>query len=101
MKRKESFSSATQRIRRAMLGVVAPDVRIERQAWRVTDDDSDELVMVCLDSGSWWVAQRASDRLTVWAHTDDEQASIAFDAVLDKHPGWREATPAPDDALSA
>jgi hypothetical protein len=70
-------------LRAAMLGRPVRGVEVVRQAWRVTDDDSDELVLIDA-RGRWWVAQRASDRITLWAYVGDSEAEAAFDRVVEQ-----------------
>jgi hypothetical protein len=68
-------------LRAAMLGRQVPGVEVVRQAWRVTDDDSHELVLFNA-RGKYWVARRVSDRITLWAFTDDLQAEDAFERLV-------------------
>ena len=82
-------------VRAAMFGMPVPGVRVVRQAWRTTADDSDELVLIEARDG-WWVARRISDQLTVWAYAGDMEAEEGFDQLVDaaRHSdhAWREAT---------
>jgi hypothetical protein len=85
----------TKQIRAAMLGTPAPGLRIHRQPWRVSDGDSDELVLLTLRDGSWWVARRVSDRLSVWAWAGEDEAWDGYDRLLAEGSAWREASAAP------
>jgi hypothetical protein len=78
------------RIRAAMLGHPTEGLRIARQAYRISETDSDELALVSVGEQSWWVAQRVSDRLTVWAHPGEDEAHEGFERLLATG-GWREA----------
>lgn len=78
------------KIRAAMLGHPTEGLRIDRQAYRISETDSDELALVCVTEHSWWVAQRVSDQLTVWAHPGEDEAHEGFERVLASG-GWREA----------
>lgn len=78
------------RIRAAMLGHAAEGLRIARQAYRITETDSDELALIGVGEQSWWVAQRVSDRLTVWAHPGEDEAHEGFERLASTG-GWREA----------
>lgn len=69
-------------LRGAMLGRPVPGVEVVRQAWRVHDDDSDELVLLNA-RGQWWVARRASEQITLWAFVGDIEAEAAFERLLD------------------
>lgn len=82
-------------LRAVMLGRPVEGVRVVRQAWRVRDDDSDELVL--LDArGSWWVARRTADRITLWAYVGDAEAEAAFERLVEdegaEHAAWHLAT---------
>lgn len=82
-------------LRAAMLGRPVEGVRVVRQAWRIRDDDSDELVL--LDArGSWWIARRNADRITLWAFVGDAEAEMAFERLVDdqgaEHVPWHLAT---------
>jgi hypothetical protein len=82
-------------LRAAMLGRPVEGVRVVRQAWRVRDDDSDELVL--LDArGSWWIARRTADRITLWAYVGDAEAEEAFERLVHdegtEHVAWHLAT---------
>lgn len=68
-------------VRAAMLGSPLDGVRVVRQAWRVTDDDSDELALLNA-RGSWWVARRLSAQVTIWFHTDEIEAEDGFEQLL-------------------
>lgn len=81
-------------LRAAMLGRPVDGVEVVRQAWRVTDDDSDELVLINA-RGRWWVSRRASDQITLWAFVGDTEAEAAFERLV--HDGtpdleWHQAT---------
>jgi hypothetical protein len=87
-------------LRGVMLGRAIEGVEVVRQAYRIFTDDSDELVLVNA-RGQWWVARRASDRITLWAFVGDSEAEDAFERLLhdDAHPGadaddleWHQAT---------
>ena len=69
---------------------------IHRQARRITDDDSDELVLIEA-YGEWWIARRISDRVVVLAYGDDLRADLGFDDQLEElspRGAWTEAQPA-------
>jgi hypothetical protein len=68
-------------LRKAMLGRPVAGVEVVRQAWRVTEDDSDELVLINA-RGQWWVARRASDQITLWAYVGDNEAEAAFERLV-------------------
>jgi hypothetical protein len=68
-------------LRAAMLGRPVRGVDVIRQAWRVTEDDSDELVLINA-RGRWWVARRTSDRITLWAYVGDSEAEAAFERLI-------------------
>jgi hypothetical protein len=89
-----SVSTTTKQIRAAMLGRPVTGLHIHRQAWRVSDGDSDELVLLTLRDGSWWVARRLSDRLSVWAYAGEDEAWDGYDRLLAEGAAWREATAA-------
>lgn len=82
-------------LRAAMLGRPIEGVRVVRQAWRVHDDDSDELVLIDA-RGKWWVARRSSDRITLWAYVGDAEAEVAFERLVHDdgpdHLAWRLAS---------
>jgi hypothetical protein len=82
-------------LRAAMFGRPVRGVEVVRQAWRVSDDDSDELALINA-RGRWWVARRTSDRITLWAYVGDSEAEVAFDRlVADGRPdesAWHLAT---------
>lgn len=84
-------------LRAAMLGRQIPGVEVVRQAWRVTDDDSHELVLFNA-RGKHWIARRVSDRITLWACLDDVQAEEAFERLVHdpgtEHLEWHLATKA-------
>ena len=88
-------------LRSAMLGRPIEGVEIVRQAWRVTDDDSDELNLVSA-RGGWWVVRRASDQITVWAYAGETEAETGFERLVaaGRHgePEWHEATEVQLDA---
>lgn len=86
-------------IRAAMLGSQVDGLRIERQAWRITADSSDELALLCVRDRSWWVARRLDDQLTVWACAGDDEAWDGFDRSM-VGDGWREAAAAPATVAS-
>ena len=81
-------------VRAAMFGAEVDGVQIVRQAWRTSDDDSDELTLIDA-RGDWWVARRISCRVTVWAFAGDMEAEDGFDQLVDaaRHSdhAWREA----------
>ena len=89
------ISAATKQIRAAMLGVPVAGLRIHRQAWRVSEGDSDELVLLTLPDGSWWSARRLSDRLSVWAYADEDDAWDGFDRLASEGAPWHEAMATP------
>ena len=82
-------------IRAAMLGRPIEGVHVVRQAWRVRDDDSDELSLIDA-RGTWWVARRSSDRITLWACVGDAEAEVAFERLVHDdgpdHLAWHLAT---------
>jgi hypothetical protein len=82
-------------LRAAMLGRPVRGVEVVRQAWRVTEDDSDELVLINA-RGRWWVARRTSDQITLWAYVGDSEADAAFERLTaDAEPferAWHLAT---------
>jgi hypothetical protein len=82
-------------VRAAMFGTPVEGVMVVRQAWRTTEDDSDELALISAQE-SWWIARRISDRLTIWACAGDVEAEATFDTLLaaarDGEPAWNEAT---------
>jgi hypothetical protein len=65
-----------------MLGRPVEGVEVVRQAWRVRGEDSDELVLINA-RGSWWVARRAAEQLTLWAYVGDSEAEVAFERLID------------------
>jgi hypothetical protein len=70
-------------LRAAVLGSYAEGMTVLRQAYRVTEDDSDELDLVAVPSRSeWWVTRRISGRVTVWAASGEDQAHTEFDRLL-------------------
>jgi hypothetical protein len=79
-----------------MFGTPVEGLNVARQAWRTTEDDSDELALISA-RGSWWIAQRISDRLTLWAFAGDVEAEAGFDALLEQagsgDAAWHEVTP--------
>ena len=78
-------------IRAAMFGTATDGIRVQRQAWRISDTDSDELALL-LVRGSWWVARRVSDQLSVWAYAGDDEADIGFERRMTDAGGrWTEA----------
>lgn len=79
-------------IRSLMFGVARGAVVVERQAWRVWPEDSDELVVVGHGS-DFWVACRRSDQVTVWACGDEVHADQQFDRLAGAEDGWVEARP--------
>lgn len=85
----------TKQIRAAMLGQSVPGLQIHRQAWRVRDTDTDELVLITVPDGSWWVARRLSDQLSVWAYPGEDAAWDGFDRLAAEGAPWSEATQAP------
>ncbi|WP_375502296.1 hypothetical protein [uncultured Jatrophihabitans sp.] len=87
-----SIGAATKQIRAAMLGAPDNGMQIHRQAWRVSDGDSDELVLLTMRDGSWWVARRLSDRLSVWAYAGEDEAWDGFDRLAAEGATWHEAT---------
>lgn len=89
-------------IRAAMLGTSVDGLRVVRQARRVTDTDTDELVLLCVRERSWWVARRLSDQLAVWAYAGDDEAWDGFDRLVEGD-GWRVATDSdePDEQLAS
>ena len=95
MAKAATIGMISKQVRAAMLGATVPGLRIHRQAWRVSDGDSDELVLVTVSDGSWWVARRLSDRLSVWAYATEEQAWDGFDRLLAEGAPWREAAAEP------
>jgi hypothetical protein len=86
-----SIGTTSRQIRAALLGATVPGLRIHRQAWRVRDTDTDELVLVTVADGSWWVARRMSDRLSVWAYAGEDEAWDGFDRLRADGPAWHEA----------
>jgi hypothetical protein len=64
----------------AILGRYRDDMVVHRQAHRVTETDSDELILVQARE-DWWVARRIGDRVVVWAHPDRYHAEIGFDEL--------------------
>ncbi len=68
-------------VRAAILGHYAPGLIVQRQAHRITDIDSDELIMMQA-RGDWWVARRISDAVVVWACGDIDAAHSEFDDLL-------------------
>ena len=84
-------------IRAAMFGSPIAGLTVVRQAWRTTADDSDELALLYA-YGSWWIARRLSDQLTVWAYAGDVEAEQGFELLLSAarggDPEWTEATQA-------
>ncbi len=82
-------------VRAAMFGTPVEGITVVRQAWRTTEDDSDELALISA-RGSWWIARRISDRLTIWAFAGDLEAEATFDTLLaaarSGEPEWNEAT---------
>lgn len=79
-------------VRSLMFGVARGAVLVERQAWRVWPEDSDEVVVV--RSGTdFWVACRRSDQVTVWACGDETGADQQFDRIVGAEDGWVEAKP--------
>ena len=88
-------AATAARIRSAMFGSATDGIRVERQAWRTTDTDSDELALLCV-RGSWWVARRISDRLSVWAYAGDDEADTGFERRMAEAGGsWTEAAGEP------
>lgn len=93
-----------EELRAAMLGRQIPGVQVVRQAWRVTDDDSHELVL--FDArGRFWVARRVSDKITLWAFVDDVEAEDAFERLVHE-PGseqlaWHLATQATETSAAS
>lgn len=82
-------------VRAAMFGTPVEGITVVRQAWRTTEDDSDELALISA-RGSWWIARRISDQLTLWAFAGDVEAEESFDRLLDAaragEAAWHEAT---------
>lgn len=70
-----------ERIRAAMFGTPVPGVRVIRQAWRVTEADSDELALLRV-RGEWWVARRVSASLVIWAVPGETEAEECFDRLV-------------------
>ncbi len=70
-----------QRIRAAMCGTPVPGVQVVRQAWRVSDTDSDELALLRV-RGEWWVARRLSASFVIWAHPGESEADECFDRLV-------------------
>jgi hypothetical protein len=82
-------------IHAAILGRYSTDMVIHRQAWRITDDDSDELILLQVRR-EWWVGRRISDRTTVWACQSGRHAASTFEELLADgrdRGNWHEATP--------
>ncbi len=79
-------------VRSLMFGVARGAVVVERQAWRVWPEDSDEMVVV-RNGNDFWVACRRSDQVTVWACGDEMDADQQFDRLVDGEEGWVEARP--------
>jgi hypothetical protein len=65
----------------AILGRYSDEMVVHRQAHRITDTDSDELILVEARQ-SWWVARRICDRVVVWAYPDRYRAEVGFDDLL-------------------
>ena len=65
----------------AILGRYSNDMVVHRQAHRVTDTDSDELILVEARQ-DWWVARRIGERVVVWAYPDRDHAEVGFDELL-------------------
>lgn len=70
-----------ERIRAAMFGTPVPGVQVIRQAWRVTESDSDELALLRV-RGEWWVARRVSASLVIWAVPGEAEADECFDRLV-------------------
>ena len=87
-----SSSHTARYVRAAMFGVRVEGIAVVRQARRVREVDTDELGLLCVSGSSWWVAQRLSDRLTVWAFAGDDEAWDGFDRIA-SGAGWVEAQP--------
>ena len=79
-----------ERIRAAMFGTPVPGVQMVRQAWRVSDTDSDELALLRV-RGEWWVARRVSASFVIWAHRASRRPTSASTASSPTTP----ARPAP------
>jgi hypothetical protein len=83
-----------ERIRAAMCGTPVPGVQVVRQAWRVSDTDSDELALLRV-RGEWWVARRLSASFVIWAHPGEAEADECFDRLITDDAGtsraWTEA----------
>jgi hypothetical protein len=65
----------------AILGRYSDDMVVHQQAHRVTDTDSDELILVEARQ-DWWVARRIGERVVVWAYPDRDHAEGGFDELL-------------------
>ena len=81
-------------IKALMFGANDASVTVQRQARRIHADDSDELILAQRGSDHW-IAQRLSDKITVWACADDVHAEEQFGRLADPGDGWVEAQPAP------
>jgi hypothetical protein len=83
-----------ERIRAAMFGTPVRGVQVVRQAWRVSDADSDELALLRV-RGEWWVARRVSASLVIWAHPGEAEAEECFERLVADDAGttrpWTEA----------
>jgi hypothetical protein len=65
----------------AILGRYRDDMVVRRQAHRVSETDSDELILVEAQQ-EWWVARRLSEHVVVWAYPDHDRADAGFDELL-------------------
>lgn len=81
-------------IKALMFGNSDASVTVTRQARRIHPDDSDELIVACRGR-DYWVAQRLSDKITIWACGDEVDAEEQFERLADAGQGWVEARPGP------
>jgi hypothetical protein len=80
-------------IRVALLGRYSPDMTVTRQAWRIIESDTDELI-VLQARGEWWVGRRRGETITVWACQSELHADETYDTLLADTAGrgqWHEA----------
>ena len=68
-------------VRAALLGRYRPEMQVVRQAFRITDTDTDEIV-VLLARHEWWIGRRVGETITVWACQSQLQAEEIYDALI-------------------
>ena len=68
-------------VRAALLGRYRPEMKVVRQAFRVTDTDTDEMIVVQARH-EWWIGRRIDETITVWGCQSQLQAEEIYDALI-------------------